>query len=274
MKPKITLGLPTYKGYLYIKESLDSIRNQTYQNFQLIISINGIDEETNQICQAYASIDPRIIIVYHNKTLSIWENWNVPLNLCETELFMWVSDDDILPSNYLENLNNLFWTNNSKAMIYGKFVEFENFPHPTSHKGNGIIYTFSGYRYLRKLKFLLLDPSYGKVNSLYGLGKLEWFKYSLSLNLNKSNIYDVGFVFDILDVCDIRFSDNSHFRRKFTREHNDAKWKLSDLHIFSDSRAFYQTIKNSKSLFLFSCFLFFPYVMFRSVIKTIYYFLK
>lgn len=274
MKPEITLGLPTYKGSLHIKESLESIVNQTFRNFHLIISINGIDEDTHIICCEFAKNDSRIKIVNNQRVLSIWENWTVPITQCTTEMFMWVSDDDILPPDYLDNIYRIFLENNSKALVYGKFVEFEKFPQSTNHKGNGLIYNFLGNSLFRKLKFLLLDPGYGKVNGLYGLGKIEWFQYAINLNTNKSEIYDVGFLFDILDVCEIRFSDNSHFRRKFIREIVDKNWSINDLYIFSDLNAFNLTIKNSKLKIRLLCYLFFPIVISRSILKTSFHLIK
>jgi glycosyltransferase involved in cell wall biosynthesis len=274
MTPKITLGLPTYKGSEHIKESISSIRNQSYTNFRLIISINGVDDHCYGICNDLAKIDSRIEIIYHKKNLSIWENWTEPLKRCEKELFMWVSDDDILPINYIENLIKLFFQFDQKALIYGKFVEFEKLPIPTNHIANGLVYTFGGARLLRKLKFLFYDPSYGKVNALYGLGKSEWFYYAIDSNSGDLNIYDVGFLYDILDVCEIRFSNNIHYRRKYSREIFDKKWRFTDLHVFSDITAFNKTIKNAKISVKLLSYSILPYVFIRSFFKTLSNFIK
>ena len=47
-KPRITVGVPVYKGAEYIAKALDCLQRQTYRNFEAIISVDGADEETVQ----------------------------------------------------------------------------------------------------------------------------------------------------------------------------------------------------------------------------------
>lgn len=274
MPPKITLGLPTFKGSLHIRESLESILNQSFVDFKLIISINGDDDVTFDICTEYARIDSRITVLHQKKYLNVWDNWIETFEYCKSDLFMWVSDDDILECNYLENLYNLFFHYQGKCLIYGKFVEFEKFPIATNHKGNNVIYSFTGNKNVRKLKYLLVDPGYGKVNALYGLGHSDWFRYVFSLNIQKDKIFDVGFLYDILNVCEIRFSNNKHYRRKFNREINKSVWKLRNVSFIYDTITFCNTVKNSSFSTRILCKAFLPYIIIKSLIKSFYTYIK
>jgi glycosyltransferase involved in cell wall biosynthesis len=267
MLSKITLGLPTYKGSDHIRESLDSILNQSFVDFELVISINGNDEVTFDICKEYARIDSRITVIYQRKYLNVWENWLATFEYCNSELFMWVADDDILECNYLENLYKLFNQHQGQSLIYGKFVEFEEFPIPTNHKANNIIFSFKGNKYKRKLKYLLMDPGYGKVNALYGLGRPDWFRYVFDRNKQKDKIFDVGFLFDMLSVCEIRFSDNNHYRRKFNRDKNEIVWQWRNVFFIYDSITFCKTIRNSVFILRVLYYVFLPYIIIRSFIR-------
>lgn len=58
--PCVSVGLAVYNGENYIREAIDSILNQTFKDFELIISDNASTDRTAEICQAYAKKDSRI----------------------------------------------------------------------------------------------------------------------------------------------------------------------------------------------------------------------
>ena len=59
-KPRLSIGLPVYNGEKYLSAAIDSILNQTYTDFELIISDNNSTDKTQAICQSYAQKDNRI----------------------------------------------------------------------------------------------------------------------------------------------------------------------------------------------------------------------
>ena len=60
---QISVIVPVYNGELYLKECIDSIRNQTYPNLQIIIVNDGSTDNTSVVCEQYARIDKRIQVV-------------------------------------------------------------------------------------------------------------------------------------------------------------------------------------------------------------------
>ena len=46
--PLVSIGMPVYNGEKYIRQALDSLLNQTYKNFELIISGNALTDETKK----------------------------------------------------------------------------------------------------------------------------------------------------------------------------------------------------------------------------------
>ena len=60
-EPDISVILPVYNGALYLKESVDSILNQTFQNFEVIILNDGSTDSSEDIIKSYA--DSRIIYI-------------------------------------------------------------------------------------------------------------------------------------------------------------------------------------------------------------------
>ena len=60
----ITIIVAIYNGEKYLKEQLDSILNQTYSNFNLIISDDCSTDNTKNIIKNYAQKDNRIIAIH------------------------------------------------------------------------------------------------------------------------------------------------------------------------------------------------------------------
>ena len=75
MTPKITIGLPVYNGEKFIKKCIESILNQTFLDFELLISDNASTDSTSEICNEYASKDKRIRYSCNLKNIGGIENF-------------------------------------------------------------------------------------------------------------------------------------------------------------------------------------------------------
>ena len=67
MEEKIDILLATYNGEKYVAEQIESILNQTYKNFNLIISDDNSSDNTPKILEDYAKKDSRIILNLQEK---------------------------------------------------------------------------------------------------------------------------------------------------------------------------------------------------------------
>lgn len=104
----IGIGMPVYNGEKTIKRAIDSLRNQSYKNFKLIISDNASTDHTENICREYVKIDSRISYIRHSSNIGIGNNFKYVLNNSHEEYFMWAAADDWWSSNFLLfNLENL-----------------------------------------------------------------------------------------------------------------------------------------------------------------------
>jgi glycosyltransferase involved in cell wall biosynthesis len=54
-KPKVSIGMPVYNGEKLMRETLDSLRAQTFTDFELIICDNASEDSTEEICREYAA---------------------------------------------------------------------------------------------------------------------------------------------------------------------------------------------------------------------------
>lgn len=94
MNEKIDILLATYNGEKYIKEQIDSILNQTYENLKLIISDDCSSDNTKSILQEYEKKDNRIELYIQEKNLGVVKNIEFLLNKVESPYYMLADQDD------------------------------------------------------------------------------------------------------------------------------------------------------------------------------------
>lgn len=116
-KPMVSIVLPTYNGAKYLRESLDSILAQTFQEWELIIVNDCSTDETPQIAEEYAKRDERIRIIHNVVNQRLPESLNIGFRTAFGKYLTWTSDDNrYLPTaltRMVEELDN----NNDCPMV-------------------------------------------------------------------------------------------------------------------------------------------------------------
>lgn len=106
--PKVSVGIPVYNGAEYIADAIESVLNQTFVNFELIISDNASTDNTAEICDRYVRIDERVRFVRQNKNLGAHNNFKFVLRESIGDYFMWAAVDDIRSIDFIgENVDFL-----------------------------------------------------------------------------------------------------------------------------------------------------------------------
>jgi len=114
-EPLVSICIPAYNNAGYIKETIDSILNQTYKNIELVI-VN--DNSTDNTVEVIESIKDDRIKLYHNeKNLGMSGNWNRCLSLCTGEYIKLVCADDMLVPDCIEKEVNAFIENPDVMLV-------------------------------------------------------------------------------------------------------------------------------------------------------------
>ena len=100
--PKVSVILLTYNRQDMLPAALDSILQQTYQNFELIVINDGSKDNTEQILREYAQKDKRIIVINNKKNQGIVANRNMGILLAKGKYIAWQDDDDVSDVRRLE----------------------------------------------------------------------------------------------------------------------------------------------------------------------------
>ncbi len=118
--PLISVVLPVYNAELYITETINSIINQTYTNFELIIINDGSNDNSEGCILQFQ--DKRIKYFKNEKNLKLIQTLNLGLSLAKGKYIARIDADDIaLPKRFEKQID--FLEKNSEYGIVGSFAE-------------------------------------------------------------------------------------------------------------------------------------------------------
>lgn len=100
---KVSVGVPVYNVAEYLRQCLDSIKQQSFQDFEVIMVDDGSTDNSFEICQEYVFKDKRFKL-YHQENKGLAGARNTCLKHMSGEYVTWVDSDDWIEVNYLKNL--------------------------------------------------------------------------------------------------------------------------------------------------------------------------
>jgi glycosyltransferase involved in cell wall biosynthesis len=100
--PLVIIGMPVYNGEKYIESRLESIFNQTYENYQIIISDNASTDKTQKICEKKIESKKNISYYRQKKNLGYVSNFNFLINKSNGKYFTFAAIDDLWEPGFLE----------------------------------------------------------------------------------------------------------------------------------------------------------------------------
>ena len=103
---KINILMATYNGRRYVAKQVESILNQTYNDFRLIISDDGSTDSTVKILQEYEKSDSRVEIYCHEENQGTVSNFEFLIGKVRSELFMFADQDDYWEPDKIEKTLN------------------------------------------------------------------------------------------------------------------------------------------------------------------------
>jgi glycosyltransferase involved in cell wall biosynthesis len=151
----ISVIVPVFKVEAYLAKCIESIRCQTYPNFELILVDDGSPDGSPQICDDYAAVDDRIRVIHKNNR-GLSSARNAGLDIAQGEFICFIDSDDYIKPEYLETLLTLQRKNNADLVICeydyveknGNVYEHHKIPWNKSitHKDFWLLFCESDYR--------------------------------------------------------------------------------------------------------------------------------
>jgi glycosyltransferase involved in cell wall biosynthesis len=97
-----SIGMPVFNGENFVAQAIASILDQTYSNFELIVSDNASTDATQEICLKFAQQDSRIRYIRNARNLGADPNYNAVFRQASGTFFKWAAHDDVLAPTFLE----------------------------------------------------------------------------------------------------------------------------------------------------------------------------
>ena len=115
---KFSVIVPIYKVEKYIRECIESVMNQTYSNWELILVDDGSPDKCPEICCEYAVKDNRVIVC-HKENAGLPAARNSGIKLVTGDYFMHLDGDDFWDTDYLRNVELMIREDPQKDIYLG-----------------------------------------------------------------------------------------------------------------------------------------------------------
>ncbi|MBM6956534.1 SP_1767 family glycosyltransferase [Ligilactobacillus salivarius] len=120
----ISIGVPIHNVDSHLRRCLNSIIQQSFQDFEVIMVDDGSTDNSFEICQEYAFKDKRFKL-YHQENKGLADARNICLKHMQGEYVVWVEATDSIEVNYLEHLINIQKQSQAEIIISGS-KEYQN----------------------------------------------------------------------------------------------------------------------------------------------------
>jgi len=114
--PSVSVIVPVYQVEEYLSKCVDSILNQTFGDFELILVDDGSPDRCGEICDRYKAVDGRIRVIHQlNQGVSAARNNGV--KEAKGEYIAFIDSDDWVDKNYLSVLYEMCVRGNAQISI-------------------------------------------------------------------------------------------------------------------------------------------------------------
>ena len=104
--PRVTIIVPVFNKVEYLTNALETIANQTFQDFECILVDDGSNDGSGEICDRFVLKDSRFRAI-HTNNFGVSHARNVALDNARGEYVVFIDADDEVDSEYLSNLISL-----------------------------------------------------------------------------------------------------------------------------------------------------------------------
>ena len=122
MTPIVSVVMSVYNGERYLRESVESILNQTFTDFEFIIINDGSTDKTREILEEYAVKDKRVILV-QQENMGLTKSLNKGIALAKGKYIARQDADDVSKPERFERQVN-FMEDNLSVGLLGSLFEF------------------------------------------------------------------------------------------------------------------------------------------------------
>ena len=102
MVPKVSVIVPVYNSEKYIERCLNSILEQNYNEFELIVINDGSKDKSLEILKDYQNKFPQIITLIDQENTGVAKTRNNAIKMAKGKYIMFIDNDDFIDKDYIE----------------------------------------------------------------------------------------------------------------------------------------------------------------------------
>ena len=199
---KISVIIPVYNSERYLYACIESVLNQTFHDFELILVDDGSTDASGSICDEFAQKDNRVIVL-HKSNEGVSAARNDGLALARGEYITFVDSDDTIENDMFENMYNS--AKDSDIVVCGLNLVFED--HIESHTIEAIetldIKGFVTNYLVSELKNLTLA---GPVNKLFKTKVIRenGVEFNLEITVLEDGLFVIDFLRHAKKICAVQ----------------------------------------------------------------------
>ena len=242
---KVSVILPIYNVEKYLKNCIESVRNQTYENLEIILVDDGSTDNSGKICDEIAKSDERVMVIHkQNGGLAAARNTGY-LEATGTYL-MYIDSDDIVKKDVVKNCVEAIGKENSDVVIFGyeKVDETGNIIETCKWKKA----TYTNEQMLGKLYDSIREMSFGYAwNKLYRKSVIDESKILGDAKVidREDLIYNLELLNYWKKITYIDYVGYEYLQRSTSLLHNSNLARLNGIEYFVE-KIFDTEIKNNE----------------------------
>ena len=126
VNPELSVGLPVYNGEEFVGAAIEAMLEQTFSDFELIISDNASTDGTEAICRRYAEQDQRVRYFRNDNNRGAAANWNVVFERATAPYFKWIAHDDLHEPEFLEKCLGVLRDDPSAVLAFTRAITIDH----------------------------------------------------------------------------------------------------------------------------------------------------
>lgn len=217
-KPLLSVIIPVYNVETYLREALDSVRNQSFKNVEFIAIDDGSTDSSGDMLDEYQSRDDRFRI-YHQENAGLSTTRNRGLCVAQGDIIYFFDSDDVLVEDTFEKVIRRMQQTASQLVFFGLTLIDKDGNEPrgvTPKRRLDVNQPMMGKDFLRQM---ISSNTYGAVVQKYFIQKS--FLYHNNLTFEDNQIHeDESFTLEALCLADRVTSFSEPMIKKRLRQHS------------------------------------------------------
>ena len=270
LKPLVAVGVPVYNGEKYLEKCLESIHNQSYDNWECVIVNNQSTDNSLAIAKKMCTHDSRFKVLTNTEFVDMTTNFNNTYRYAskEAKYFKVVCADDWIFPEFIEQMVNLMEEFPDAGICSSYRIDNTKVRNDDLNINDGPV--FKGYEILMDQLKNKYDITGSETTVLYRMEILKKLRgesvvlydyssyhFDTSLAYEILNISDLGFIFQVLSYTrrhESTLTSTTSFRFQTSLNFRESElYKYKQLNKFLEQD--YIKVREEYGLFLVKCFL-------------------